>query len=83
WHTYPIFLETIQGLGFLETSLRRSDTAASWSGLPSYGLGVLTDITLFYSLPVTASIQFHQGMNKASGGRPEVFVDLRLGQLFF
>ncbi|MBU6375956.1 MAG: PD40 domain-containing protein [Bdellovibrionales bacterium] len=83
WHTYPVFLESIQGLAFLESSVRRRESVGSWRGTASYGAGLLADFVLFYSAPVSASVQFHQGTKMSAGGRPEVFLDLRLGQLFF
>jgi hypothetical protein len=82
WSTYPIFLNTVEGLGFFELSMHRAEVP-SWVRLPSWGLGFQADLTLFYSVPVSASLQYHQGSDRAQGGRGEVFVDLRLGQLFF
>ncbi len=83
WSTYPIFLNTLEGVAFVEKTFHRGDLESSWSGLPSWGLGLKADLTLFYGVPVSASVQFHQGLATASGGRGEVFVDLRLAQLFF
>jgi hypothetical protein len=82
WSTYPVFLNTVQGLGFYELSMHRAE-GPGWMRLPSWGLGMQADLTLFYSVPVSASVQYHQGSNRVQGGRGEVFVDLRLGQLFF
>ncbi len=82
WSTYPVFLNTIEGLGFYELSMHRRDGVA-WSRLPSWGVGAQADLTVFYSVPISASVQFHQGVRRESGGSGELLVDLRLGQLFF
>lgn len=82
WSTYPIFLSTIEGIAFSELSAYRG-TGSSWSRLPSWGVGAEADMTIFYSVPVSASVQYHQGLERSAGGRGEVFIDLRLGQLFF
>jgi hypothetical protein len=82
WATYPIFLRTIQGLGFIEDSFFRGSLTATQQ-LPSWGAGLLADLTVFYSVPVSVSVQFHQGANRGQGGEGEGFLEVGLGQLSF
>jgi Tol biopolymer transport system component len=83
WSTYPVFLRTIEAMSFIETSIKRPSQLAAWTPLPAWGLGLRSGLTLFYSVPVTASVQFHQGTRGSLGGKGEAFVDVQLGQLSF
>ncbi len=70
--TLPVFLEQLWGFGFAETAYLPG--ARSVRTLPSAGGGLVLTTNLFYNLPVSISLEYHQGFRTAFAGVGELFL---------
>jgi hypothetical protein len=80
--TYPVFFDVLQGLAFAETSWL-GVAGAKPVALPAWGAGVRGDWVILNYVPLVTAVEYHQGTEKARGGKSELFFELRLGGLSF
>jgi hypothetical protein len=79
WGTNPFFLDNLYGFTFLETSYLSSPTAHYF--LPSFGGGVRLSTEAF-TMPLTFSFEYHQGLNPDFNGAQDLFFQI-VGSLPF
>lgn len=77
--TMPAFFNQVYALVFAETAW--FPRSATW--LPSAGAALRLFWTALLRVPLTFSLEYHQGMQAQSGGRGEAFGMLYFGELRF
>ena len=77
-----MFFEVLHGLVFADTA------AIAAPGLPvsrvsSWGLGVRGDWEILNVVPLITALEYHQGLDRAQGGKSELFFQFKLGGISF
>ncbi len=80
WGTNPFFFENIYGVGFVEGGYFPNKEPKNYF-LPSAGAGVRVNTEFFLHVPIIFAVEVHQGFQKASGGKPEIFFGINLASL--
>ena len=74
FNTHPFFLKNSYAFAFFENTYYHGDSGHGW--LPSVGAGYRITSQILLHVPITFSLELHQGLNASQGGKTQIFFTL-------
>jgi hypothetical protein len=82
WGTNPLFFNYFSGFGFAEVGIFPGEEPGALM-LPSAGGGIRGSLQAFVQLPITVSVEFHNGFRTDLGGAAELFFQMGITGVTF